>query len=70
MALLTLAGVLLFVQLGRWQLHRAAEKRVLQAAFDAGALQISDLGARALAATSRCASGVTTSQSISSCSTT
>jgi surfeit locus 1 family protein len=53
MALLTLAGVLLFVQLGRWQLHRAAEKRVLQAAFDAGALQISDLGARALAAVPR-----------------
>jgi surfeit locus 1 family protein len=49
MALLTLAGVLLFAQLGRWQLHRAAEKRVLQAAFDAGALQTSDLGSRALA---------------------
>lgn len=49
MTLLTLAGVLLFVQLGRWQLHRAAEKRVLQAAFDGGALQTSDLGARALA---------------------
>ena len=49
MALLTLAGVLLFVQLGRWQLHRAAEKRVLQAAFDNGALQISDLGGRSLA---------------------
>jgi surfeit locus 1 family protein len=49
MALLTLVGVLLFVQLGRWQLHRAAEKRLLQAAFDIGALQTSDLGARSLA---------------------
>jgi surfeit locus 1 family protein len=49
MALLTLAAVLLFVQLGRWQLHRAAEKRVLQAAFDTGALQTVDLGGRSLA---------------------
>lgn len=48
MALLTLAGILLFVQLGRWQLHRAAEKRVLQAAFDSGALQTSELGSRPL----------------------
>ena len=53
MALLTLAGVLLFAQLGRWQLHRAAEKRVLQAAFDTGALQTVDLGGRSLAAVPR-----------------
>jgi surfeit locus 1 family protein len=53
MALLTLAGVLLFVQLGRWQLHRAAEKRVLQAAFDTGALQTVDLGGRSLAGVPR-----------------
>src|SRR5277367_2855820 len=49
MTLLTLAGVLLFVQLGRWQLHRAAEKRVLQSAFELGALQTSELGSRTLA---------------------
>jgi surfeit locus 1 family protein len=53
LALLTLAAIGLFVQLGRWQLHRAAEKRVLQNAFDSGALQTSDLGSRALAAVPR-----------------
>jgi surfeit locus 1 family protein len=47
--LLTLAGVLLFAQLGRWQLHRAAEKRALQDDFAAGSLQTTELGARALA---------------------
>ena len=34
--LLTLAGVLLFGALGRWQWQRAAEKRALIAAFAAG----------------------------------
>jgi len=37
MTVLALAGVLLFGQLGRWQWHRAAEKRALVAAFEAGA---------------------------------
>src|SRR5258708_4923618 len=36
MTVLALAGVLLFVQLGRWQWHRAAEKTALAAAFAAG----------------------------------
>jgi surfeit locus 1 family protein len=35
--LLALLGIALFVSLGRWQLHRAAEKRVLYAGFAAGA---------------------------------
>jgi len=34
---LTLVGVLLFGQLGRWQWHRAAEKRAIAAEFLAGA---------------------------------
>lgn len=33
--LLTVAGVLLFVRLGIWQLHRAAEKEALQRRYDA-----------------------------------
>ena len=37
MTALALAGVLLFGQLGRWQWHRAAEKRALEALFAAGA---------------------------------
>jgi surfeit locus 1 family protein len=36
MSALTLAAVLLFLQLGRWQWHRAAEKTALAAAFAAG----------------------------------
>jgi surfeit locus 1 family protein len=53
LALLTLAAILLFLQLGRWQLHRAAEKRLQQMAFELGALQTTDLGARAVAAVPR-----------------
>jgi hypothetical protein len=54
MTVLAFSAVLLFALLGRWQWHRAAEKRVLMAAFDAG-LQAgaSELGARTLAATPR-----------------
>ncbi|MBS0387543.1 MAG: SURF1 family protein [Proteobacteria bacterium] len=49
MTLLALAGVLLFGQLGRWQWHRAAEKRALVAAFEAGAkAPATELGSRAL----------------------
>ena len=36
MTVLAISAVLLFVLLGRWQWHRAAEKRALVAAFDAG----------------------------------
>ena len=37
MTLLTLIVVVVFVNLGRWQWHRAAEKRALAAQFSAGA---------------------------------
>lgn len=50
MTLLACAGVLAFGLLGRWQWHRAAEKRALEAAFTAGALQPGTaLGARSTA---------------------
>jgi surfeit locus 1 family protein len=49
MTLLTLAGVVLFAQLGRWQWHRADEKRALAAAFVAGAADFSsELGRRSM----------------------
>lgn len=47
MALLALAGALLFTQLGRWQWHRAAEKRALAAAFAHGSVATTPLGSRA-----------------------
>ncbi len=54
MTLLALAGVLLFGQLGRWQWHRAAEKRALASAFAASTdVPASELGARPLAAIPR-----------------
>ena len=54
MSVLTLAGVLLFAQLGRWQWHRAAEKAALAAAFAAGTNEpASALGARATASLPR-----------------
>ena len=43
--LLTLLATALFVALGRWQWHRAAEKRALIAAFEAGAGVAQPLGA-------------------------
>jgi surfeit locus 1 family protein len=50
MTILTVVGVLLFAQLGRWQWHRAEEKRALAAAFVAGAADFSsDLGRRSTA---------------------
>ncbi len=50
MTILTLIGVLLFAQLGRWQWHRAEEKRALGAAFIAGATDFSsELGRRSTA---------------------
>ncbi len=50
MTLLTVVGVLLFAQLGRWQWHRAEEKRELAAAFAAGGADFSTyLGRRSTA---------------------
>jgi surfeit locus 1 family protein len=47
--ILTLIGVLLFAQLGRWQWHRAEEKRALAAAFSAGGSEfMTELGHRSL----------------------
>jgi surfeit locus 1 family protein len=48
MTVLTLAAVVAFCALGRWQWHRAAEKRVLNADFSAGAAAFSDLGSRSV----------------------
>jgi surfeit locus 1 family protein len=54
MTALAVAGVLLFVQLGRWQWHRAEEKRVLEASYAAaGADFASELGTRATTALPR-----------------
>src|SRR5882672_337071 len=54
MSVLALAGVLLFVQLGRWQWHRAAEKTALAAAFAAGtSAPASALGSRSTASLPR-----------------
>jgi len=50
MTVLACTGVFAFGLLGRWQWHRAAEKRALEAAFAAGALQPgTELGARSTA---------------------
>ncbi len=50
MSVLACTGVLAFGLLGRWQWHRAAEKRALEAAFTAGTLlPASELGARSTA---------------------
>ena len=51
--LLALAGMVFFVALGRWQWHRAAEKRALVAAFAAGSDATEALGTRATAALPR-----------------
>src|SRR5258706_13839832 len=54
MSALTLARVLRFVQLGRWQWHRAAEKTALAAAFAAGtSAPASALGTRSTASLPR-----------------
>jgi surfeit locus 1 family protein len=44
MTLLTLAAVLLFVSLGRWQWHRAQHTQALAAGFDAGGQTLVELG--------------------------
>lgn len=43
--LLTLAAVVLFINLGQWQWHRAQQKNALDASFSAGARQVIELGA-------------------------
>jgi surfeit locus 1 family protein len=54
MSALALTAVLLFVQLGRWQWHRAAEKTALAAAFAAGmSAPAMALGTRATASLPR-----------------
>jgi cytochrome oxidase assembly protein ShyY1 len=53
MTLLTLAAVVSFILLGRWQWHRAAEKRALAAAFDASSAVVGELGARVTGELSR-----------------
>lgn len=50
MTLLAVAGVVAFTLLGRWQWHRADEKRALESAYAAGGADFaSDLGKRATA---------------------
>jgi surfeit locus 1 family protein len=46
MTLLTLAAIVLFVSLGRWQWHRAQHKQALAAGFDAGGQMLAELGTR------------------------
>ena len=53
MAVLALAGALLFAQLGRWQWHRAAQKQALAAAFASGSLSSTPLGSRSTSALPR-----------------
>jgi surfeit locus 1 family protein len=53
MTLLTLLAVTAFVDLGRWQWHRAQQKRVLATAFTAGNAVPTELEARATAALPR-----------------
>jgi surfeit locus 1 family protein len=53
MTLLTLAAVLLFIDLGRWQWHRAEQKRELMQEFRAGAAAAAALGGRATEALPR-----------------
>jgi surfeit locus 1 family protein len=49
MTLLTLAAIVLFIDLGRWQWHRAQHKQALATGFEAGSLTVAELGARATA---------------------
>jgi surfeit locus 1 family protein len=53
MTLLCIAGIVAFVQLGRWQWHRAAEKEALDASFRAGSERVTDLGGSSTAALPR-----------------
>jgi len=53
MTALTLLAVFCLIELGRWQWHRAAQKRALAAAFSAGTDTVIELGDRATAALPR-----------------
>jgi surfeit locus 1 family protein len=53
MTVLTVAAVAAFLQLGRWQWHRAQAKRELAAAFNAGNVNVQELGSRPAAALPR-----------------
>ncbi|MFI4914143.1 MAG: SURF1 family protein [Steroidobacterales bacterium] len=53
MAALCLVGVVLFLQLGRWQWHRAAEKRALADDFRRGSERVIELGSRSSAELAR-----------------
>jgi surfeit locus 1 family protein len=53
MTLLCAVGVVAFVQLGRWQWHRAAQKEALDARFIAGAEHVTELGSASTAALPR-----------------
>lgn len=51
--LLTLCAVAAFIGLGRWQWHRAEEKRALAAHFSAGAARLVEVGTRPMASLPR-----------------
>jgi surfeit locus 1 family protein len=53
MTLLTVAGVVLFVLLGRWQWHRAQQSQALQTQFRAGTDALTDLDDHAVQALPR-----------------
>ncbi len=53
MTLLTVAGVVLFILLGRWQWHRARQSQALQAQFRAGTDALTDLDDHAVRALPR-----------------
>jgi len=53
MVALAMGGALLFAQLGRWQWHRAAEKRAYAAAFAAGSVRVVPLGTQSTSALPR-----------------
>ncbi len=53
MVALAVGAALLFAQLGRWQWHRAAEKRAYAAAFAAGSLHVTPLGGQSTGALPR-----------------
>lgn len=53
MVVLAVGGALLFTELGRWQWHRAAEKRAYAAAFVAGSERVVPLGRQSTSALPR-----------------
>jgi len=49
MTLLTVAAIALFIDLGRWQWHRAQQKQALATGFEAGSRAVEELGKRTTA---------------------